>query len=149
MEQLNAQIELVTGKIQKIYTVDGTRISTMDEIKSGGNFVLVANDDPFIKTQYNKMQLKPTTSQRGLQGRTLRNDFIKKIRPITQRRLRRQHTTEPADDEAPPSRLKTSKTQSSKTRVEDDGMETEREEAPVPRKPSTPSSKLPTNLFSL
>lgn len=137
LDQLNSQIELVTGKIQKIYTTDGSRCNTIEEIKGGGNYVLVANDDPFIKTQYNKMALKVSTANRGLQGHTLRNDFIKRIRPITQRRLRRQTAlndnasiAEDASIEAP-TRLKTTKSKK-EVKLEDEGMETEREEQPAP-----------------
>jgi hypothetical protein len=147
LDQLNSQIELVTGKIQKIYTTDGARCNTMDDIKGGGNYVLVANDDPFIKTQYNKMALKPSTTSRGLQGHTLRNDFIKRIRPITQRRLRRQTThndnaslVEEASIEAP-TRLKTTKSKK-EVKLEDEEMETEREEVPAP------SRKLGMALFT-
>lgn len=139
---MNAQIELVTGKIQKIYSIDGIRCNTIEEIKGGGNYVLVANDDPFIKTQYNRMALKSGTGRsRGLQGHTLRNDFIKRIRPITQRRFRRDTSNQDYNDEssieAPPTRLKTSKKSKPELlnlKEELEGNEAETEDAPVSRK---------------
>ena len=93
---------MVTGKIQKIYSVDGTRIHNIEEIKNA-QYVLVANDDPFIKTRYNILAIKPTTGQRGLQGATLHNEYIHKIRPITKRKSRRPkvETLEQSASEAP------------------------------------------------
>ncbi|KAJ3269554.1 hypothetical protein HDV01_001316 [Terramyces sp. JEL0728] len=91
LDVLNSQIELVTGKIQKIYALDGTRIYNVDDLRPNGN-VLVANDDPFIKLKYNVMAIQHNHGQPGLNGATLRNEYINKIRPITQRGRVRHHT---------------------------------------------------------
>ncbi|KAJ3304099.1 hypothetical protein HDV03_003085 [Kappamyces sp. JEL0829] len=136
LEQLNSQIELVTGKIQKVYSTDGSRLSTIDDFKSGGDYVLVANDDPFIKTQYNRLAIKPTTGSNGLNGYTLRNEYINRIRPITKRRLKRGGADDDESSTEAPARLRTTtkaKRDQLKGRFEDDGMETEREDE-APRK---------------
>jgi hypothetical protein len=132
LEHLNSQIELVTGKIQKIYTLDGIRIHNIDEMKASEH-VLVANDDPFIKIRYNVMAIRSSTGQPGLNGATLHNEFISKIRPITTKRRTRKSTVQQESDynsssEAPPQRLTTSHSvRKSKTKQV---IEQERQEVP-------------------
>ncbi|KAH6585359.1 hypothetical protein BASA61_006897 [Batrachochytrium salamandrivorans] len=94
VDTLNNQIELVTGKVQKIYSLSGVRINVMDEFETGKGYVLVANNDPFIKTRYNIMALKPQNPNVGLSGSTKCNPFMDKIRPITVHRHTRHHTNE-------------------------------------------------------
>ncbi len=73
--------------------MEGTRILSTDEFKNAGMYVLVANDDPFIKAHYNKMFIpRLTTTAVGLNGYSFKNDFVKMIRPITQRRVKRLGT---------------------------------------------------------
>ena len=77
-----------------MYTTDGVLIKNMDEIESGGQYVVVANNDPLIRGMYNRLQIKPTTShQRGLHGHTLSNAFLKKIRPVSKRGFSRPQTS--------------------------------------------------------
>jgi hypothetical protein len=84
LDTLNQHIELVTGKIHKIYSVDGERIQSIEDLKNDN--VLVANDDPFIKVQYNLMAFDPVDQKPGLNGTTMRNQYAALIRPVTQRR---------------------------------------------------------------
>ena len=92
MEKANTHIELVTGMIKKMYTTDGIQVMSIDEIKNGCGYVVVSNNDPFIKTKYDKMDLtrRPGTSYKGLQGHTLTNEFLERIRPITKRGKREE-----------------------------------------------------------
>ncbi|KAK6097267.1 hypothetical protein MT418_002890 [Batrachochytrium dendrobatidis] len=94
MDTLNHQIELVTGKIQKIYSLKGVRLQKTQEFETGLGYVLVANDDPFINTRYNVMALKHQDGPVGLGGFTKHNEFMKKIRPVTTMRHIRPHHTE-------------------------------------------------------
>jgi hypothetical protein len=84
----------------------------MDEMKASEH-VLVANDDPFIKIRYNVMAIRSSTGQPGLNGATLHNEYISKIRPITTKRRTRKATVQQEVDyqsssEAPAQRLTTS-----------------------------------------
>jgi Doublecortin len=85
LEHLNTQIELVTGRIQKVYALDGSQVTQIEELERGKAYVLVSNDDPYIRTRYNVMAVNYTKSQ-GLNGSTLKNEYMSSIRPITQRR---------------------------------------------------------------
>jgi hypothetical protein len=131
MEKVNSQIELVTGMIKKLYTTEGVQVMSIDEIKNGCGYVAVSNKDPFMKVNYDTMDLskRPGTSYKGLQGHTLTNEFLGRIRPITKRGKRegdskptwgsnRLHTT--SKPVQTPSNVK-----SKKQGVVGDGMETE------------------------
>lgn len=84
MEHLNGQIDMVTGKIAKIYALDGVRINQMEQFEKGRSYVVVSGDDPLIRTRYNVMAINYIKTQ-GLNGSTLRNEYMSSIRPITQR----------------------------------------------------------------
>jgi hypothetical protein len=126
---LNQQIELVAGKIQKIYTMEGVRVTTIDQLKNDN--VLVANDDPFISVRYNQMALDPQAEKPGLNGFTLYNDFIAKIRPITTRKSKRPTTNGTIKNRSP-----TREQQRSSTREKNRPVTNGRESTPIPKKPS-------------
>ena len=88
LDHVNTQIELVTGKIQKIYSVEGERVTTLEGFEKSKGYVLVANDDPFIRTRYNILAVTYHRAQ-PLNGATLKNEFMQNIRPVTQRKKRR------------------------------------------------------------
>ncbi|KAI8928996.1 hypothetical protein BC831DRAFT_46103 [Entophlyctis helioformis] len=98
MTTLNSQIQLVTGKIQKIHTFDGTRIQTIDEFEAHKGYVLVANDDPFIRVKYNIMAVKSQHGPMGLAGSTMHNEFFEKIRFLTDRPPRTRQPTNSTKD---------------------------------------------------
>lgn len=85
LDHLNTQIEMVTGQIHKVYTLDGVRCNSIDSFEKGKGYVLVASDDPFIRTHYNIMKI-PYHKSTGLNGSTLSNEFMANIRPVTVRR---------------------------------------------------------------
>lgn len=142
LDVLNSQIQLVTGKIQKIYAVDGTRIYNVDDLRPVN--VLVANDDPFIKLRYNVMAIQHTHGV-GLNGATLRNEFISKIRPITQRGRVRHHTEQEAASELPTKPNTSHKRKMSQQYNEPSGTESETEHS----KTYTSTSKLKESTSNL
>ncbi|TPX64335.1 hypothetical protein SpCBS45565_g05971 [Spizellomyces sp. 'palustris'] len=83
LENLNTQIHLVTGMIQRIYALDGHRIQSVDELTHNGAYVVVSNHDPFIRAKYNVNA--PIVSEhpvKGLAGQTQRNEFMAGIRKL-------------------------------------------------------------------
>ncbi|KNC99071.1 uncharacterized protein SPPG_06019 [Spizellomyces punctatus DAOM BR117] len=83
LENLNTQIHLVTGMIQKLYALDGHRIQSVDELTHNGAYVVVSNNDPFIRGKYNVNA--PIVSEhpvKGLAGQTQRNEFMAGIRKL-------------------------------------------------------------------
>jgi hypothetical protein len=86
LEHLNHQIELVTGKIQQIYTMEGegTKIQNIDDIENGKGYILVANKDPLIRIRYNTKAIQMSPSH-GLDGLTLRNEHMARIRKVNEK----------------------------------------------------------------
>jgi hypothetical protein len=86
LEHLNHQIELVTGKIQQIYTMEGqgTKIQKIDDIENGKGYILVANNDPLIRIRYNTKAIQIAPSH-GLDGLTLKNEHMAHIRKVNER----------------------------------------------------------------
>lgn len=79
-------MELVTGKIKRIYSLEGQQLQSIEEFEAGKEYVVVANEDAFIKTRYNVMSSKqpaPTNPAHGLAGASLKNEMADKIRPIS------------------------------------------------------------------
>ena len=88
MDHLNNHIELVTGKIQKVYALDktGTRINDIDQLDNAKGYVLVANDDPYISIRYNTKAISISHSgPHGLAGYTTNNEHMSRIRKVTER----------------------------------------------------------------
>ena len=141
IEKANLHIELVTGMIKRLFTTDGVQIMHIDEIKNGCGYVAVANSDPFMKIRYDRLDLskRPSTSYKGLQGYTLNNEYLAKIRPVTKKGReeepkpvwgrqisnRRIHTAKSRKSTAKSTAKSTPKLISKKQAVIGDGMETE------------------------
>ncbi|KAI9203446.1 uncharacterized protein BJ171DRAFT_600009 [Polychytrium aggregatum] len=107
IDHLNSQIELINGSVKSIYSLEGAKIQSIDEIAHGHEYVL-AGDDPFIKAAYNCNSYKPHQSgePRGLAGATTHNDFMDKIRKIQKSKAKPPHqrrVTEGAAAEPHPS----------------------------------------------
>ncbi len=86
MEHLNNQIELVTGKVQQIYTMEGqgVKIQKIEDIENGKGYILVANKDPLIRIRYNTKAIQVAPSH-GLEGMTLKNEHMSRIRKVTEK----------------------------------------------------------------
>jgi hypothetical protein len=85
---LNNQIELVTGKIQKVYSLDpeGVKVNTIEEIEGGKNYVVVANNDPLIRIRYNTKAIQTVhDGPMGLAGFTMKNEHMSHIRHVSKR----------------------------------------------------------------
>ncbi|KAJ3013827.1 Doublecortin domain-containing protein 2C [Thoreauomyces humboldtii] len=89
LDHLNTKIHLVTGMIHKIYSLSGRRILAVEDLEQMGGYVVVSNNDPFIKVSYNLNALAPAEAHaRGLDGTTQQHKHMKGIR-----RRRRRHRT--------------------------------------------------------
>jgi hypothetical protein len=109
LDFLNVHIELVSGKIQKIYNIEGKRILNIAELEADN--ILVANDDPFIKAEYNIKAVKPSVDKPGLRGATFQNEMLDHIRPITKGRAPSRATTSGTFN-----RLRTARSRNEKTK---------------------------------
>ncbi|KAJ3410715.1 hypothetical protein HDV05_003461 [Chytridiales sp. JEL 0842] len=79
IDVLNNVIELVTGRITRIHTMDGTRIDTVDQLFAARSFVVCTADDVFYHIKYDVNSIKPRPIL-GLAGSTKTNAFMSKIR---------------------------------------------------------------------
>ena len=87
---LNTKIELVSGRIMKLYHISGTRITDIDQLSSGGKYVMVANDDIFIKCRYDMMVLRSTVL-RPLNGQTFQTEMQRVRRAIDDAALKSEN----------------------------------------------------------
>jgi hypothetical protein len=83
LDLLNNVIDIVTGRIARVHSMDGTRIEDIDQLFSntsnGRSFVVCSADDPFYNIKYdvNSVKQKPIL---GLAGSTKQNEFLSMIR---------------------------------------------------------------------
>lgn len=100
VDHLNHQIRLVTGMIQKVYDLEGNRIQAVEDIKHNGAYVVVSNNDPFIRVRYNVNA--PVTIEhpvKGLAGQTQKNEHMKAIRKLKKKRQESMTDGEESDME--------------------------------------------------
>lgn len=73
--------------IHKIYDLEGHRIQSVEDIKPHGAYVVVSNNDPFIRTHYNvNAPVAIEHPVKGLAGQTQRNEHMKGIRKLKKKK---------------------------------------------------------------
>jgi hypothetical protein len=78
---LNQTLDLVSGRITRIYTTDGDKMNDIDDIVNceSRSFVIVSGDDPFYHIKYDVNAIVPSKIK-GLGGSTTKNELMGLIR---------------------------------------------------------------------
>ncbi|KAJ3264041.1 Doublecortin domain-containing protein 2C, partial [Borealophlyctis nickersoniae] len=80
-DHLNATVSLVSGRIHKLYTLEGHCIASTDELTQGKSYVAVSGNDHFIRTSYNLNAPLPVhAGPHGLGGQTRVTEHMAGIR---------------------------------------------------------------------
>ncbi|KAJ3087975.1 hypothetical protein HK102_009861 [Quaeritorhiza haematococci] len=138
LDHVNDQIEMVGGLARNVFTTEGQKIQAVDELVQGRGYVLVANNDPFMKVPYNLNHYKAVhDGPIGLAGTTTRNELMKRIRWPKQNRKQTRNDGEQmqptssekndADENLPP--LRKSQTTKFKKTLGNEGKRATNEDA--------------------